>query len=72
MQYVQASVEEVVCVGVAAHRSRSPNASSRAVLHQHARWGAAARVTLAFRDNDDDDDAVCLLLHSGDRLRVVS
>jgi hypothetical protein len=43
--------------------------------HQHWRGGAAARVTLAFRDNDDgdDDDAVCqLLLRSGDRLRVAS
>jgi hypothetical protein len=39
--------------------------------HQHGRGGAAARVTLAFRD-DDDDAAVCLLLCSGDRLRVVS
>ncbi len=34
---------------------------------QHQR----ARVTLAFRDSDDSDSAVCeLLLRSGDRLRV--
>jgi hypothetical protein len=38
---------------------------------QHWRGGAAARVTLAFRD-DAGDAAVCLLLRSGDRLRVAS
>jgi hypothetical protein len=45
-----------------------------AVIRQlHGRGGAAARVTLAFRDNDDNDDAMCeLLLRSGDRLRVAS
>ncbi len=39
---------------------------------QHGRGGAAARVTLAFRDDDAADAAVCLLLRSGDRLRVAS
>ncbi len=40
---------------------------------QHGRGGAAARVTLAFRDDDDAAEAaVCLLLRSGDRLRVAS
>jgi hypothetical protein len=38
---------------------------------QHGRGGAAARVTLAFRD-DAGDGAVCLLLRSGDRLCVAS
>jgi hypothetical protein len=40
--------------------------------HQHGRGGAAARVTLAFRDDDAADAAVCLLLRSGDCLRVAS
>ncbi len=36
---------------------------------QHQR----ARVTLAFRDSDESNSAVCeLLLRSGDRLRVVA
>jgi hypothetical protein len=40
---------------------------------QHGR-GAAARVTLVFRDDDGDaaDAAVCPLLRSCDRLRVAS
>jgi hypothetical protein len=37
---------------------------------QQGRRGAAARVTLAFRDTGDA--AVCLLLHSCDRVRVAS
>jgi hypothetical protein len=44
--------------------------------HYQGRGGAAARVTLAFSDNgDDDNDASAvweLLLRSGDRLRVAS
>ncbi len=42
--------------------------------HQHhGRGGVAARVTLAFRDNGDNDGAVSeLLLRSGDRLCVAS
>ncbi len=38
------------------------------IPQQQHRRGAAARVTLAFRE--DGDAAVCLLLCSGDRLRV--
>ncbi len=39
---------------------------------QHGR-GAAARATLASRDDGDAADAaVCLLLRSGDRLRIAS
>ncbi len=43
--------------------------------HPHGRGGAAKRVALAFRDEDDhaaDAAAVCLLLRSGDRLRAAS
>ncbi len=39
---------------------------------QHGRCGAAARVTLAFCNGDDGNATVCLLLSSGDRLRVAS
>ncbi len=46
-----------------------PGDSHLYFISQHER---AARVTLAFRDGNDDDAAVRLLLRSGDRLRVAS
>jgi hypothetical protein len=70
-------LEEKACANHAAalvpQHALEPGYSHLYSIPQHEQGGcAAARFILAFRDGDANDTAVCLLLRSGDRLRVAS